>query len=211
MTPTLTMYAPWFGPLPFYAGTFLYCCGLAPDVQWVIHSDQARPASAPDNVAWYEVDPDIRPYIQRVFPIPLPHPLYGGHKLCDHKPWWHRMFFEGHRSTHVGWIDWDCIHNLSAVPLGPGVSLFCKSLVKGPLVVADVMPEYYPSNPRGLIYTRRTVGYDESVFLPMVETFHPHTYVQGSPRGDQPYAVHALAEKADPPTYYNAATEFLLR
>ena len=201
-----TIFCPWFGQLPFYAGTFLRCCAASPDILWVIHSDQSAPIMLPANVHWYRID-DLVDRVRRVFPGVAVGLVYG-HKLCDLKPFWHVMFAEAGLpvTEYRGWVDWDVVHNLSTLPWQYDAMRFTPNRMCSPLYIqknVDLLVTF-PLAPTAFM-AASTTAWDETWYLPNVRAVVMQTGL--TPELDDmyyaPYAVHLCRGKLDPHLYYS--------
>ena len=211
-----TIYAPWFGNIPFYGATFLYCCGLSKNIQWVIHSDQQKPDYCPDNVNWTTIDlNDFRTRLLKIFNfLHIPDRQKWGHKLCDLKPFWHRLFDIGSDTPYVGWCDWDIVHNLSELDWKFTSAKFTTSSLCAPLFIqkTSTLLEVYPTRPYQMLANPRTVSWCEHYYMPQVTD---STIMQSgmTPEVDliEPvkYVVHMYKGKHDPKLYKQWTHQYL--
>lgn len=210
-----TMYAPWFGALPFYTVHFLASCALSPHILWVIHSDQ-KPPKLPKltgNVVWQQIF-NLNERIASVFPEHAKPRDNWGHKLCDLKPFWHLIFPGVSKPTeYQGWCDWDVVHDLSALVLNFNAGVFTPTSQNSPLFICrtSLWFDWWPSNPALLFRTVQCLGWDEFEYLPKL----PLTVLQQglTPEVDlfEPaqFAVHMYRAKHSPVLYEQWIKQYL--
>lgn len=199
-----TIYAPWFGELPFYTKEFLYSCAKSPNIQWVIHSDQEAPEIA-DNILWARCN-NLHQLIVESLTITVPLRSWG-HKLCDLKPFWHTIFNVENllKTKYRGWCDWDVVHDLSTLEFTFDSAKFTKGSMCSPLFIQKVEGalEVYPRDFGGLLKVKPSCAWDELYYLkninstilqegltPEVDLFFPAKY-----------AVHMYRAKHCPDLY----------
>lgn len=199
------IYAPWFGPLPFYANTFLEGCGKATKIQWIVHSDQKRPEIAPSNVLWIYTK-HLTTLIQDAISVPVPEREWR-HKLCDLKPFWHKIFvvYDAPNFDYRGWCDWDVVHDLSELEFNFDSAKFTKSGMCSPLFITKTSCalEWWPLHLKQILKTEKSCAWDELRYLahinseviqvgltPEVDLFEPAKY-----------AVHMYRAKHYPALY----------
>lgn len=198
-----TMYAPWFGPLPFYANYFLQCCARSELIQWCIASDQCAPINLPQNMFWQCVDESH--VIRKVFPYaPI---REWRHKLCDLKPFWH-LIFSDPRSQHTdfrGWIDWDVYHDLSSLEFNFDAAKFTRGSLCSPLFITrdSSALNVWPVNISDFLNQTSACAWDELFYLKRVDA---QIIQQGmTPEIDlfsrANYAVHMYRAKHFPVLY----------
>lgn len=212
-----TIYAPWFGALPFYSNTFLHCCGLSKDIYWVIHSDQLKPNNCPDNVIWTVVNNSyIQTQLSKIFPNNVPNRDNWGHKLCDIKTYWHIIFDVNIPTTKFrGWCDWDIVHNLSTLSWEFTSAKFTNGSMRAPLYIqlnTDLLL-VDPIHVDKMLAQQRTVSWSELYYmqhLPFSHTFQHGMTPEIDLHYPVPYVVHMYKGKGYPDLYKQWAYKYLI-
>jgi hypothetical protein len=187
-----SIYAPWFGELPFYADTFLHCCGNSPDIQWIINTDQYPPCELASNIIWILIDCNLR------------------HKLCDYKPWWHLAYKTN--TEYIGWCDWDVVHNLSTLTWDFESAKFTTSWMASPLFIVrrDKWLDYWPLAWNAINKDTKSTAWEESLYLNLYDSkiLQEGLTPEIDLYGQADYAVHMYGAKYVPELYYHWITKY---
>jgi hypothetical protein len=105
----VALIAIWQGPFPTYFDLFLASCATNPDFTWLILSDQAAPADAPENVRFVPMSTgDVNRRIHDALGIETN--ITRAYKACDLRPMYGLLFADLLRDfTHWGHCDLDVI------------------------------------------------------------------------------------------------------
>ncbi|MES2181020.1 MAG: DUF6625 family protein [Pseudomonadota bacterium] len=199
------MYAPWFGPLPWYANYFIESCGKSSRIQWIINSDQPAPGQLPANVLWLRTY-DLTLRIAELFGVPL-HDREWGHKLCDLKPFWHQLFkpFDAPNFEFRGWCDWDVVHDLNGLNFDFDSAKFTNGWQCSPLFITRNKGalEWWPTRLNDFLGDQESWAWDELRYLKHINStiLQPGLTPEVDLVAPARYAVHMYRAKYLPALY----------
>ena len=127
----------YFGELPFYFPAFQLSCKYNPNIQWLIFTDCAEPASLPENITFIRTSiNDFENLSTKTLGYEINIKSEYLYKLCDFKPafgviyadYLKKYTFWGHCDIDIVWgqikhfIDTDILRNYDVITSRPGRS-----------------------------------------------------------------------------------------